>query len=60
MVVVRSTIPKRPFYISESIEVNWKWAGAFNTGLQALGTKYGISEADKDKVAAATHWSLMP
>ncbi len=53
MVLVRSSIPKRPFYISDSQEVNGKWTATFNTGLQSLGTKYGISKADMDKVAAA-------
>lgn len=53
MVLVRSNPPKRPFYISDSQEVNGKWTATFNSGLQLLGTKYGISKAEMDKVAAA-------
>lgn len=53
MALIRSAPLKRPFYISDSQEVNWKWTDTFHTGLQLLGTKYGISQADMDRVEAA-------
>lgn len=53
MVLVRASIPKRPFYISDSQEVNGKWTATFNSGLQLLGAKYGVPKAEMDKVAAA-------
>jgi hypothetical protein len=51
---LRKPIPNRPFYISDSDEVNWKWTDAFNAGVQVVGPNYGISQAQLDQVAAAT------
>jgi hypothetical protein len=49
----RRPVPSRPFYISDSESVNWKWSQDFAAALPPIAAKYGISDEQVAKVVAA-------
>lgn len=47
---IQNPIPRHPFYISYSDEVNAEWAQNFAVGLESIGLNYGVTPAKINEI----------